>query len=142
MTVFKTALTLIAMPVLMMPLSAQANMSIEGLWAVESGDAHITVKDCGDATPCGTLAWFDEAKAEATTDELNPDPELKGQPLLGSRVFWGFKPKKGKWSSGKIYDAESGKTYKSKLELAKDGTLKVKGCIGPICQTQVWTRVK
>ncbi|GGX65712.1 hypothetical protein GCM10011309_14970 [Litorimonas cladophorae] len=57
-------------------------------------------------------------------------------------MLWGFEEKSDKWSSGKIYDAESGKSYKSKLERQADGSLEVKGCIGPICQGQIWTEVK
>ncbi|OYW82850.1 MAG: hypothetical protein B7Z22_13475 [Hyphomonas sp. 32-62-5] len=33
------------------------------------------------------------------------------------------------------------KTYDSRLKRLGDGTLEVKGCIGPVCQTQIWKPV-
>ena len=46
----------------------------------------------------------------------------------------------GAWAGGKIYDANSGKTYRSKMVLDPDRTLKVSGCVLFICQAQAWTR--
>ena len=40
---------------------------------------------------------------------------------------------------GAIYDPKRGKTYRSELKRRDANTLEVKGCIGPFCQTQVWT---
>ncbi len=113
-------------------------LDIAGTWFTSDGKAKVAVSDCGDGTPCGHLVWFDPSMGAETTDINNPDPDLQSRPLIGSPVFWGFKRKKDKWSSGHIYDAESGKTYKSKLRLTDEGRLVVKGCIGPICQKQVW----
>ncbi len=120
--------------------SFASDIDIAGVWYTEDKAAKIEVTDCGDGTPCGNLVWFEPDSSGVTNDVNNPDPELREKPLLGSRVFWGFQRKKDRWNKGRIYDAGSGKSYKSKLQLAEDGTLKVKGCIGPLCQTQVWTR--
>lgn len=113
-----------------------------GLWTVRGGTALIQITDCGDGTPCGKLVHVVAPNAQALLDDQNPDPELATQPLIGSKMLWGFKEKSDKWSSGKIYDAESGKSYKSKLKRKDAGTLEVKGCVGPICQSQIWTEVK
>jgi len=113
---------------------------IYGIWFTQDKAAKVEINDCGDGTPCGTLIWFESEPGEVVLDTQNPDPDLQVRPLLGSSVFWGYKPGKNKWKSGKIYDAGSGKTYKSKISLENDGTLKVKGCIGPICQGQTWVR--
>jgi uncharacterized protein (DUF2147 family) len=114
--------------------------AVYGKWLTESGSAVVEIKDCGDGTPCGTIIRLVNAD-ETVLDTENPDPEMAKKPLVGAPMLWGFKPKSDKWSSGKIYNAENGKTYKSKLELQDDGTLKVKGCVGPICQGQIWTAV-
>jgi len=74
-------------------------------------------------------------------DGNNPDPELADRPLVGVQMLHSFKEKSGRWKSGKIYNPENGKTYKSKLKLLENGDLEVKGCIGPICQGQIWTPV-
>ena len=116
--------------------------NVYGTWVVASGSAHVEIVDCGDGTPCGTLSFLTTPGAEGSLDDLNPDPELAKLPLIGSRMLWGFEEKKSKWSGGRIYDAESGKDYKSKMKLLEDGTLEIKGCIGPFCQTQIWKAAK
>lgn len=118
-----------------------APMDVSGLWQTESGGAHINIADCGDGTPCGTLVWLNPAENAGAVDAQNPDEALRDTPLIGLKMLWGFKVKKEGWKSGKIYDPESGKTYGSRLKVSDDGILRVKGCIGPICQTQKWSRV-
>lgn len=124
------------------PAFAADGKDVFGIWKVQSGTALVEIKDCGDGTPCGNLISIDAPNPEAVLDDKNPDPELAKKPLLGSRMLWGFEEKKTKWSGGRIYDAESGKDYKSKIQLQEDGTLEVKGCVGPFCQSQVWTAHK
>ena len=46
------------------------------------------------------------------------------------------------WGSGKIYNAENGKTYRSKMALKNADTLEVSGCVFILCEDQTWTRVK
>lgn len=132
----------LTLAVLACPTLAYAGPAdVSGMWQTEEGGAHISIADCGDGTPCGTLVWVEMENASAQTDGNNPDAELRTKPLLGLKMLWGFKPKKEGWKSGKIYDPESGKIYGSKLKLGENGILNVKGCIGPICQTQKWSRV-
>lgn len=109
---------------------------------MRGGTALVHITDCGDATPCGKLVHIVAPNPAELLDDQNPDPNLATKPLLGSKMLWGFEEKSSKWSGGRIYDAESGKDYKSKLERLEDGTLEVKGCVGPICQSQIWTKVK
>ncbi len=122
------------------PAFAADGKDVFGIWKVESGSALVKIKDCGDGTPCGSLVHINAPNAAAVLDDQNPDPVLAQKPLLGSRMLWGFEAKTDKWSGGRIYDAESGKDYKSKIKRLDDGTLQVKGCIGPFCQSQIWTK--
>jgi len=124
------------------PTFAADGKDVFGIWKVASGSALVEIKDCGDGTPCGNLVHINSPDAETVLDDMNPDPDLAKKPLLGSRMLWGFDAKKNKWSGGRIYDAESGKDYKSKIQLQDDGTLKVKGCVGPFCQSQIWTKAE
>ena len=54
-----------------------------------------------------------------------------------------MKPKGKEWSGGRILDPEDGNTYKCKIALNKDGTLKLRGYIGipALGRTQTWHRV-
>lgn len=121
---------------------AQDMNTVAGVWVVQSGNAIVEIKNCQDGTLCGHIVWVNAPMDAQPKDDNNPDPELRDKPLIGSQLLWGFKAKGTKWSGGKIYDAESGKTYKSKMKRLENGALEVKGCVGPICQAQIWTPVR
>ena len=53
-------------------------------------------------------------------------------------MLQGFDKKRKDWRGGTIYDPEADKSYASRLKRLANGTLQVKGCIGPICQAQIW----
>ncbi|MEO0466775.1 MAG: DUF2147 domain-containing protein [Pseudomonadota bacterium] len=116
-----------------------------GIWLTEAGSAKLNISDCGDGTPCGRVIWMDPdalrpgLTPETATDENNPDPEQQAQPVLGLLMLSDFNERSRDWRGGDIYDPESGKTYGARLKRLDNGTLQVKGCIGPICQTQIWT---
>ncbi|MEM9738885.1 MAG: DUF2147 domain-containing protein [Pseudomonadota bacterium] len=116
-----------------------------GHWLTEAGNAKLVIEDCGDGSPCGRIVWMDPAAMrpgltpETATDENNPDPALRERPVMGLLMLSEFEERRNDWRGGKIYDPEAGRTYGSRLKKLDDGTLQVKGCIGPICQTQLWT---
>ena len=115
---------------------------VEGDWLTQSGSGKVKIAPCpGKADRlCGNISWLRPADAKAT-DANNPDPKLKTRPIMGMPMLWGFKPAgPGKWTGGKIYDPNSGKTYDSKIGVNANGTLKVEGCILVVCQAQTWKR--
>lgn len=114
---------------------------VYGTFLVEAGNAHVTIADCGDGTPCGRVSWADP---EVMLDGLTPEEAItpRGEPLIGTLMLEGFEPKKRDWRGGTIYDPENDKTYASRIKRLENGDLQVKGCIGPICQTQVWTEIE
>ena len=139
--IFRTILPAIILSAVSSPAFA-AELNVDGVWMTAGRSGIVEIKDCWDGTPCGTLVWvlpFDNGAIPL--DDKNPDPELAKRSMLGVSLLSGFKAKGDKWKSGTIYNPEDGKTYKSHLVLASDNVLKVKGCIGPICQTQIWHRL-
>lgn len=46
------------------------------------------------------------------------------------------------YSGGKVYETEKGKEYKCKLSLDNPNRLKLQGCIGFICKSKYWNRIK
>ncbi len=116
-----------------------------GLWLDGSGRGGIDIQPCGDKL-CGTLTWLKvplNAQGKPKTDIHNPDAALQSRPLCGVQVLSGFVPDgPDAWTGGSIYDAASGKTYKSNMALQPDGTLHVRGYIGFsfIGRTETWTR--
>ncbi|MCF6329629.1 MAG: DUF2147 domain-containing protein [Henriciella sp.] len=111
-----------------------------GTFATVGATSHVTITDCGDGSPCGTVSWIDPATLKPGQ---TPESVLTkaGDPVLGLLMLADFDKKKKDWRGGTIYDPEADKTYSSRLKRLDNGTLQVKGCIGPICQTQIWTEV-
>jgi len=106
----------------------------------QEGTSHIRIADCGDGSPCGTVSWIDPASLE---DGMKPEEVLskKGEQVLGLQLLGGFDRKKKDWRGGTVYDPENDKMYSARLKRMDNGDLQLKGCIGPLCQTQVWTFV-
>ena len=112
---------------------------VEGEWLTEAGTAKVKIGPCAEQPDrmCGLVSWMKTPR----NDIHNPDAALRDKPILGMALIRDFKASApGKWTGGKIYDPESGKTYDSKLTARADGTLKVEGCIAIICKAQTWKR--
>lgn len=126
--------------------TAPDGTDVYGLWLTEAGTGTVRITDCGpgpmDGTPCGIVASADIPDGEPTTDVNNEDPAMRDQPIIGLTMLDGFERSKDKWKKGRIYNPEDGKSYKSVIEREDADTLKVKGCIAFLCQTQRWTRVE
>lgn len=116
---------------------AYAAAPITGRWITVEGDSIVTIGPCGGKL-CGRITTFLRRPPTANpVDGKNPDPALRGRPILGLAVLSGFADAGKDWR-GRIYDPRSGKSYKSILSRNADGTLKVQGCIAFFCQTQLW----
>ena len=130
---------------LMLAAPSVAAEEIVGLW--DTGESHVEIYSCGELL-CGRIAELDEPLDEdgnEKLDENNPDPALRARPIIGMDLIAGFsRAGKRKWEDGTIYDPRDGKTYKCKMTLQRDGTLKVRGYVGiPLLgKTVVWTPVE
>ena len=123
-------------------VSAHAsNLDVAGIWLTADRDGQVEIRDCGNNTPCGQLAWYDPAKQGGPLDSRNHNPSLQRRSLMQVPIFWGFTRYGGAWTGGNIYNPETGQTFKSKLRLGANGDLIVTGCFGPICITRPWTRL-
>lgn len=110
---------------------------ITGNWVTGDGSGLVQIAPCGQQL-CGRLARVLKAKpGSADRDVNNPDAALRNRPIVGLPILTGFVASTSDWR-GRIYDPRNGKTYKSIVGRAADGTLKVQGCIAFFCQTQVW----
>ncbi len=129
---------ILAIVILASTAQAATPLDVYGHWLNQKQTSIIEISDCA-GTPCGTIRWIDHPAPETLVDSENPDGDLQTQPLIGLTILQGYKARGDQWKKGRIYDPESGKTYSSKLRRKADDTLEVKGCLGPICQTQIWT---
>src|SRR5262249_40198168 len=72
-----------------------------GNWLVEEKTAQVRIVDCNSVL-WGVFSW----EKEPGMDTSNPDPLMKGKPLLGSPLLRGLKSTKpGEWQ-GKVYNPE------------------------------------
>jgi uncharacterized protein (DUF2147 family) len=116
-----------------------AAASINGRYKTKEKDAVIEFAPCGGFI-CGRISKYLKTPPNGVDqkDINNPDKKLRSRKLLGTAIIYGLKEDGDKWR-GTIYDPRNGKSYRSVVYLQKSGNLSVQGCLGPICQTQIWT---
>lgn len=110
-----------------------------GLWKTAGGDSQLELFRCGDKI-CGKVVWLKVPKyidsadgpvGKIKIDRKNPNPALRNRPILGLMVMQGFTPKGSKrWVNGTSYNPETGKSYKSKMQLKSPSRLELRGYIG------------
>jgi uncharacterized protein (DUF2147 family) len=125
-----------------LPAMAQ---SATGYWLTENERSVIYIHPCeGDKDElCGDIHWIIDGGMQY--DSENPDPELRDRPLCSLTVLRGFEQQTDKkWTDGKIYKADDGKTYNGVLQLLPTGKMLVRGYVGlPLLgKSQKWTRVE
>lgn len=122
---------------------ALAASPAEGRWRTQGGRGVVDIAPCGPAL-CGRIAGAPAPTADnpAMTDLRNRDPARRSRPLRGLTILTGLTGGPTRWTGGTIYNPEDGNSYRSSIELSDPNTLKVKGCVGPICRTQTWTRAR
>lgn len=76
-------------------------------------------------------------------DRKNPEPKLRSRPIAGITIMMNFDYSGDKlWEGGRVYDPESGNTYRGKMSLTATNRLELRGYVGvPLFgRTEVWTR--
>ena len=138
-TGYATAFVLALMLVGARPASAADPL---GTWLTEKSDARIQITRCGNGI-CGTVVWLkepiDPATGKPQVDGRNPDPSRQNRKIIGLRIF--SMPSSGPdtWG-GNIYNSDDGKTYTATIKLPRPSQLEVRGCVGPFCGSEMWTR--
>jgi uncharacterized protein (DUF2147 family) len=126
--------------ILVLAAAAGSRPPVEGDWLTADRSALVRIAPCGRAL-CGTVVRvLAKGPNVPRTDINNSDAALRSRPLAGLRVLSGFVPDGSGWTGGRAYDPKSGRSYKAKLALARDGSLTVTGCILFLCRSQRWTR--
>lgn len=125
--------------------------AIIGIWKTEEDKSLVEIYKVGDAYHGKIIDLKEkvfeaghEREGQTQVDLENPDPKLRERPIIGLEIVTDFEyAGRGKYEDGKIYDPESGSTYKCKATLTDADTLKVRGYIGValLGRTTVWKRV-
>ena len=116
-----------------------------GVWLTQAADAKVAVSRCGAAL-CGRVVWLkspiDGATGKPQVDDKNPNPRLARRPIIGLQLFIGMRPQGARKWSGRIYNADDGKSYVSNVTLEDAARLRVQGCVGGFCGGEIWSRSK
>ncbi len=110
-----------------------------GQWRVQDGTAAIRVVNCAGAL-WGVIAGTIGGASNADTDKNNPDPALRNRLIVGLPILIDMRPSQGRWT-GRVYNAENGKTYDANIGLVSGNVLHIEGCVlGFLCGGENWTR--
>lgn len=91
--------------------------------------AHVKVTRCDHAL-CGRIVRAYDSQGHRITTEN-----------VGKRVFWDMTPVGDGKYRGRAWVPAYDREYAAKMKL-NDDRLKVSGCLGPFCQSQIWARVE
>ncbi len=102
--------------------------------------------------------WEEDGKLKGKVERVipapgeDPDPkctkcdgDLKGKPITGMVILWGFTRDGKRWTGGHMLDPDEGSTYKCRIEPVDGGArLEVRGYVGfaLLGRTQTWTRAR
>ena len=110
-----------------------------GYWSTNGG-AVLHIDACGSGV-CITVVTISQ-KAPGVVDGHNPDPALRTRPVCKMEIGSGFDLKDANHGEhGRIYDPESGKTYKAAI-VSNGNNLSLRGYVGvkALGRNQSWQR--
>lgn len=124
--------------------AAEAN-TLLGVWITKDAKSHVEISQA-NGTYSGRIVWLrDSIKyGKPALDDKNPDETLRSRPVLGMTIMRDFVYGGDMvWTSGKVYDPESGNDYSGKMTLVDPSTLDLRGYVlVPLFgRTERWTRL-
>lgn len=121
-TVFHLIALVVSLFILTSSISLPNSNKLVGIWISENNDLIVQVFE-NKQLIYGKLVWFkcnhkEKKPIEDHRDEKNSNPDLREKSWLNLIILSGLKYNGGnKWENGKIYDANSGKTYSASVTL-------------------------
>ncbi len=107
--------------------AADRDSAVNGIYAAPGLWAVVRFAPCSEATErtCGNLLWgWDMADWRGFAP--------------GDRIIEGKADTSRGHFQGRLTDPYSGRVYRGTIRQRADGTLLLKGCVGPFCQSQIW----
>lgn len=100
---------------------------ILGTWLNAEQNGKITFAQAPDRTYTATVSWV--------------RPGTAGQLKVGDVIAKGLKGSRSRYAGGQLYAARRGRWVNGSAYLPDSRTLELTGSLGPMRQTQTWTRV-
>jgi len=116
---------------------------LAGEWLTEGGKGRVGIYPATAGVYEGRIVSGEEGHG-APRDSRNPDPALRGRPVKGIVFMTGFRyAGEGRYEAGRIYDPQSGRTYRGRLRLTDPDTLQLRGFLGISLfgSSQTWKRL-
>lgn len=123
---------------LALPLDAQKG-GVIGDWR-EPGGSVLRVFACGEEVCMRIMTLRPDTPK---FDGRDPDPAKRTQPLCGLQIGYGFQPQgQTKAIAGRVYDPESGRTYRGEMHTEGD-VLRLRGyiLIPALGRSETWKQV-
>jgi len=130
------------------PVAQAADDPVFGVWLTAAKDGKVRIAACetNPAQVCGTVVWGrgpNGEDARTLTDVKNPDLARRNHPIVGLQIISGFRrDPEGGWTGGRIYEPQTGRTFKAKMASTGPNSLKVAGCVLVFCRAETWTRTE
>lgn len=139
-----TITSLLALPLILALACRRAcAQSVEdafGLWLNPENGSNIEFYKCGGDGLCAKLTKVTDGQK---TDDKNPDPAKRSQPIVGLVIMENAKKSGANKWSGTLYNRENGKSYAGTIILKSKDAADLSGCVAAIlCRTVTWTRIK
>ncbi|MBR9650613.1 DUF2147 domain-containing protein [Thalassovita aquimarina] len=118
-----------------------------GVWLHANKRIQVEIFPC-DNRLCGKIVWFrwpNDAQGLPLTDLKNDDPALRSRPLLGLTVLSNLRHTgENRWTGGRIYNPDDGRSYGAQMSIQDDSTLCVRAYVifPEWGETFIWTRVR
>jgi uncharacterized protein (DUF2147 family) len=119
---------------------AQSAEDAFGLWLNPENGSNIEFYKCGGGGLCAKLTKVTDGQL---TDDKNPDPGKRSQPIVGLLIMENAKKTGANKWSGMLYNRENGKSYSGTLTVKTKDAVDLSGCVAAVlCRTVTWTRIK
>lgn len=123
--------------------AASAEDPATGIWKLDNGKVTVKVTPCG-GNLCGTVVALKKPrddKGRPRLDKENPNEALRKRPVIGLTILSNMKPEGDNRWNGIIYNPDDGNTYRSRMNLQNDRTMRVEGCIAIFCKAMKFIKV-
>ena len=119
---------------------AQSAEDAFGFWLNPENGSNIEFFKCGDEGLCAKLTKVTDGQL---TDDKNPDPAKRSQPIIGLVIMENAKRTGANKWLGTLYNRENGKSYSGTVTVKTRDAIDLSGCVAAIlCRTITWTRIK
>ena len=125
-------------------ISRSAAADASGIWITSGGKSMVEIAPCQSAL-CSRIVWLRrpyDSRGRPLRDRRNQNPRMRNRTIIGLPVLHPLRRAgDGSWG-GKVYNPETGKTYRVNVYLRSAQRLEVRGCAstGWPCRSRFWRR--